>query len=406
MSMAVTSVNQDQVPVTLAVSDRSIWVFTFLHTAAGPQIVDSRVTPLDALDHLSSAPLRGPLFSRHLRVVLHFRDGSTHVFDGPLTEVQRFLGMLQQYLAKRRAPAVPNLAPGPGAEASASGSHATARPRSAGNERSLEASLAALDSLVGLDHVKREVRQLKNLMEIQRKRLEQNLPAGHMTHHLAFVGNPGTGKTTVARLIGQLYRALGVVPRGHLVEAARRDLVAEYLGQTATKTAAVFETAIGGVLFVDEAYSLTDSGPGEPDPYGREAVDTLLKLMEDRRDDTVVIIAGYPEKIARFLMSNPGLRSRFGTVIRFDDYSDEELLAVFLHFCEEEQLICAPDARARVVEYFATRQRDETFGNAREARLLFEQAKLKQGDRLAPEGDSVGRDALQTLTAADIASPA
>ena len=222
---------------------------------------------------------------------------------------------------RRDAPAAP------GAVATPAGTAAPAAPAPATPPRSLDELLAELDALIGLQRVKREIHRQVALLRVEKLRVDAGLKSPTMTRHLVFTGNPGTGKTTVARLVGGIYQALGLLSRGHLVEVDRSELVAGYLGQTATKTAEVVASAAGGVLFIDEAYSLTGSGPGG-DQYGQESVDTLVKEMEDRRDDLVVIVAGYPAPMAAFIAANPGLASRFRTTIEFEDYTDDELVAI------------------------------------------------------------------------------
>jgi len=241
----------------------------------------------------------------------------------------------------------------------------TAEPASA---RSLEDLLAELDALVGLARVKREVHRQVALMRVEKLRAEAGLHSPTITRHLVFVGNPGTGKTTVARLVGGIYQALGLLTKGQLVEVDRSELVAGYLGQTAVKTAEVVSSAIGGVLFIDEAYSLTG------DQYGEEAVDTLVKEMEDRRDDLVVIVAGYPAPMEAFIAANPGLASRFRTTITFEDYTDEELRQILTRLADAADYTLGPGCMDGFTALLGAVPRGFTFGNGRYARNVLEGA--------------------------------
>lgn len=266
--------------------------------------------------------------------------------------------------------------------------------------RPLEELLAELDALVGLDRVKADVRQLINFLKVQRLREEQGLKSLPASRHLVFYGNPGTGKTTVARLVAQIYRTLGVLRRGHLVETDRAGLVAGYIGQTAMKVREVTTKSLGGVLFIDEAYTLAAGGEND---FGREAVETLLKMMEDHRDDLVVIVAGYTGRMREFLDSNPGLRSRFNKHIHFDDYGVEQLVNIFKTFCRKADFKLTAGAEQELSSIFGllSAARDETFGNARAARNLFEATLSKQANRLVAL-PKVDRDILSTVEAADI----
>jgi stage V sporulation protein K len=266
--------------------------------------------------------------------------------------------------------------------------------------RSLEELMAELNALVGLERVKSEVKQLVNYLKVQQMRLAKGMPALPISRHIVFYGNPGTGKTTVARLIAQIYRALEILSTGNLVETDRAGLVAGYVGQTALKVKEVVNKALGGILFIDEAYSLT-SGDGED--FGREAVETLLKMMEDHRHDLVVVAAGYTTKMDEFLSSNPGLRSRFNKFIHFEDYTAEQLKEIFKSFCKKADFILTPAAEEKLIEVFniLTAFRDESFGNARLARNLFEATINKQANRIVslPE---INEAVLSTIEAADI----
>ncbi|MFJ3672568.1 right-handed parallel beta-helix repeat-containing protein [Streptomyces sp. NPDC090106] len=242
--------------------------------------------------------------------------------------------------------------------------------------------LARLGDLVGLAAVKRDVTDLVNLLSTARQREAAGLPAPRISHHLVFTGPPGTGKTTVARLYGELLASLGVLPRGQIVEVSRADLVARYIGHTAQLTREVFERAIGGVLFVDEAYTLTPEGASASD-FGREAVDTLLKLMEDHRDQVVVIVAGYTAEIEGFLASNPGLSSRFSRRVEFADYSSDELVTIVRAHAAASGYECGPGTGQLLREYFDSLPRDRSFGNARLARQVLEGMMTRQAGRLS-----------------------
>ncbi|MGH9152962.1 MAG: translation initiation factor IF-2 N-terminal domain-containing protein [Acidimicrobiales bacterium] len=264
--------------------------------------------------------------------------------------------------------------------------------------RPLEELLEELDALVGLAPVKAEVRLVANLIQVQNLRRERGLPVAEASRHLIFTGNPGTGKTTVARLLARIYRTLGVVDKGHLVETDRSQLVAGFVGQTAIQVRKVVEGALGGVLLVDEAYALAR---GDQRDFGQEAIDSLVKLIEDHRDAFVVIAAGYPDEMATFVGSNPGLRSRFPRTIAFPDYGDEELVAIFVVMASRSAYRCTPEALDRLGRWFAAQPRDKGFGNARLARNLFEASVARQASRVVAI-ESPTDDDLMALTADDV----
>lgn len=264
----------------------------------------------------------------------------------------------------------------------------------------LDSLLAQLEELVGLEEVKRDVKSLVNLIKVRQLRRENDLPVPDMSLHMVFLGNPGTGKTTVARLLAGIYAAIGVLPGGQLVEVDRAGLVAGYVGQTALKTQEQIQKAMGGVLFVDEAYSLAAGGEND---FGREAIETILKAMEDHRDNLVVIVAGYTKPMERFLSSNPGLESRFHKRFFFSDYTGEQLLDIFRRRCEKNRYRMTPEAEAAAGALFRQmyEARDENFGNGRDVRNCFEDAIARHADRVAqlPQPD---RTDLVTLLPEDI----
>lgn len=268
------------------------------------------------------------------------------------------------------------------------------------DEKTLEELLEELDGLVGLDKVKADVRSLMNFIKVAKMRKKKGLKVPTISYHLVFTGNPGTGKTTIARLVAQIYYKMGLLTKGQLVETDRSALVAGYLGQTAIKTQKVIQEALGGVLFIDEAYAL--AGAGE-DSYGKEAIETLLKGMEDHRDDLVVIVAGYDKLMHRFIDSNPGLRSRFNKFFNFPDYNGDELVKIFECFCESNGYAISNEVTAMLLEQFgkAYETREEHFGNARAIRNVFETAICYQADRIADNVD-VSEEELVILTKEDV----
>jgi Cdc6-like AAA superfamily ATPase len=268
--------------------------------------------------------------------------------------------------------------------------------------RPLEELHAELDALIGLDVVKAEVKLVADLLVVQRLRTERGLPVAAGSRHLVFTGNPGTGKTTVARLLAELYRTLGVVTRGHLVETDRGGLVAGYVGQTATKVKGVFTSALGGVLLIDEAYALARGGERD---FGTEAIDTLVKLVEDHRDEIVVILAGYPAEMAALVASNPGIESRFPRTIHFPDYTDEELVRIFDRLCRASHYEPDDAALAAARDRFAAEPRGPGFGNGRLARNLFEASIAAQASRVVAIEAPTDAD-LGSLTAPDVVAAA
>lgn len=269
------------------------------------------------------------------------------------------------------------------------------------NEEIIEERLAQLDAMVGLQSVKAEVHALVNLMKVRKLREESGMKNSSISMHMVFSGNPGTGKTTVARMLSEIYRAVGVLSRGHLVEVDRSGLVKGFIGQTATRVQEVVDEALGGILFIDEAYTLV-VGKGEGD-FGQEAIDTLLKAMEDHRNDLAVIVAGYPDLMEEFLSSNPGLKSRFNKFVYFEDYSGEELLGILKQNCERQDYKLSQEAEDYCREWMEKRAQDkpENFANARDVRNFLEKAISNQATRIVsvPKPD---KETLLTIEKADV----
>lgn len=258
---------------------------------------------------------------------------------------------------------------------------------------------AELDELIGLQSIKKEVNNLINMVTIHKLRQQNDLKTVDMSLHMVFTGNPGTGKTMIARIMARIYRSLGVLSKGQLVEVDRSGLVAGYVGQTAGKTSAVIEKALGGVLFIDEAYAL--NGKSEND-FGQEAIDTLLKAMEDHREDLVVIVAGYDGLMEKFIHSNPGLESRFNRYLHFDDYSIDEMAAILDLNLKKGQYKLDEAGREAARQYISDANTSSiSFGNARGVRNIFERLLVAQANRLAQSGD-LSKEDLMTITEADV----
>ena len=258
-----------------------------------------------------------------------------------------------------------------------------------------------LEDLIGLDNVKQEVKSLANFVKLQKQRQEKGMKTPKMSYHLVFTGSPGTGKTTVARIVARIYKDLGILKTGHTVETDRSGLVAEYVGQTATKTNAIVDSVLNGVLFIDEAYALVPENASND--YGQEAISTLLKRMEDDRDKLVVIIAGYTNEMKRFIDSNPGLQSRFNRYINFPDYTAKELVRIFHMYMKKNQYTISDEADEMLKEKldYAVEHKDRNFGNARYVRNVFEKSIQMQANRLEGKSNLSDRE-LTEITASDI----
>ncbi|MFP5579354.1 MAG: AAA family ATPase [Acidimicrobiia bacterium] len=352
------------------------------------------VEVLLAADARDGTDLASLYYDRSLAIGFAVASIDQHTATAELAAIEAFRGRLLDRIAAvrgvARREAAHRVAAPPVAEAAPEPDLPPARP--------VDEVLAELDELIGLDAVKAEVKRVADLTRVQLLRAERGLPVLAQSRHLVFSGNPGTGKTTVARLLAEIYRSLGVVGRGHLVEVDRAGLVAGFVGQTAPKVTAVFDEADEGVLLIDEAYALVR---GSETDFGREAIDTIVKLVEDRRDRIVVIMAGYPDEMAQLVAANPGLRSRFPKTIHFPDYDTDELLAIFDVRCREGGYETTHEARAEVRSHLDATARGKGFGNGRVARNLFEEAVARQASRIVSIEEPTD-DQLRTLEAADI----
>lgn len=337
---------------------------------------------------------------------IHDTEEDLKLGDGaaPVFEFCRVQDVKVSTLPEQGQGAAPNAV---SAGAGAPGGAAPGRPGGPGapeaqGAESMHHLLAELEGLVGLGRAKQDVSTLVKVMQLVRRRTEAGLAAPPLSRHLVFAGNSGTGKTTVARLYGRILAAVGLLSRGHLVEADRGSLVGEYVGHTAPKTTAIFRSALGGVLFIDEAYALTPGG-GQGGDFGREAIATLVKLMEDHREDVVVIVAGYPDEMERFIDANPGLASRFTRTLMFDDYDDAELVRIVEWNARAHEYELTEETNKALLGYFGSLARDDRFGNGRTARQTFQRMTESHARRLVDA--STPTDDLVTLLPEDIPQP-
>lgn len=361
--------------------------FAHLHSAVGDNAkVGLDKFFLDIADALGKLHLPAPVLLFYAYLIEQVVETFSHL-DGSLSSKEsRFLRYLQEQIDQVCA------------------DHQQSHPADQANgpQAKLEQVLLELDELIGIDEVKEKVRQTANFARLQQTRIARGLKPIATSYHSVYTGNPGTGKTTVARLMGRIYQALGVLKKGHLVECDRAALVAEYVGQTAVKTNEIIDRALDGILFIDEAYTLAK----QQQDFGQEAIDTLLKRMEDDRERLIVIVAGYPEEMETFVHSNPGLHSRFNRFVAFPDYSPRELCMIFSLFCRKNDLRLSPDLKERLIHHFQFlhEERDDHFGNARLVRNCFEQVVSAQANRLAADFNP-DPDALINLVGTDLTTP-
>ncbi len=322
----------------------------------------------------------GPMAKRPEKLVKKLRDAGEQVRKSAESRLEEHAAVLPSFASLNRKPVV---AP-----------------------RALADIQGELDALVGLDSVKEQIRSQMAFLEIQGERRKHGLADVPTSQHLAFMGNPGTGKTTVARLLAEMYGSIGLLAKGHLVEVDRAGLVGQYVGHTAAKTNKAVRRALGGVLFIDEAYGLSPQGVIPGNDFGQEAIETLIKRMEDHRNDLVVVVAGYPRLMDRFLTSNPGLRSRFAREITFPDYTTDELLAITRKLAREADYRLGVGVEPVLRGIYDRALRHESFGNARYARTLFEQAVNRQAVRLAAGSARLDSETLSRLEVEDFTAAA
>jgi len=266
----------------------------------------------------------------------------------------------------------------------------------------LDTIMQDLDEFIGLKNIKEHIRTLVNLIKTNQKREEMGLPVKPMSYHAIFCGSPGTGKTSIARILGRIYQSLGILKKGHVIEVDRSGLVAGYVGQTEEKTNKILDQAMDGILFIDEAYALV----GGNNDFGKNAIDTILKRMDDCRDRLIVIAAGYTDKMRTFINSNPGLKDRFSWVFEFEDYNSAELFEIFLNFAKKQQYIINEEAKKQLKDHFkaVTEIKPEHFGNGRYVRNLFEKVIMQQSNRIGQNIDNINKEDLSTITAEDVAN--